>query len=96
MKSKTPFLDFYEYYMYSGKIPDCGLCNSLDDLNPLSLFAPDTTEIPNIDIREGYWAYNGENELDTSVAQDVRAYTFTPLRQTIVLFCACINNELKY
>lgn len=94
MKKKTPFLDFYNRCVESREIPSCGLCHSFNDMNPLPIFEPTYTEIPNEDVRRGYWGYNGENVLDESVSSNYRAYTFTPLRQTIVLFCAAINNEL--
>jgi hypothetical protein len=93
MKTKTPFLDFYKVNIELGEIPDCGLCNSLDDMDLIPLFEPNGNEILNEDVRFGYWGYNGENELDNSVDQNDRAYKFTPLRQTIVLLCAAMNNE---
>ena len=51
-------------------------------------------------FRFGYWGFNGEELIDHGmshiggVPRKHVLYSFTPLRQTIVLFCAALNNEL--
>lgn len=95
MKKETPFLDFYKECMETGKLPDEGLCysfNAIDRANNLGLFYELHPEYGS----SWYWAY-GEDYVWrglTRAEEDVIMYTFTPLRQTIVLFCAAINGEL--
>lgn len=102
MKKKTPFLDFYNKAMKSGFMPmTC-------DTGGLCFTAPLSNKRNNlVDIFEpiekgkqyGFWGYNGEelyceNWPDHGISERQLRYGFTPLRQTIVLFCAAINNEL--
>lgn len=89
MKKKTPFLDFYKRYGKDGIMPSPGLCLSMHE--PLiDLFDPGWP--PDRD-RMGYlWGYDGKRRLFSRADYRVE-YEFTPLRQTIVLFCAVISGE---
>lgn len=100
MKKKTPFLDFYKERMRSGKLLNPGLCNSVDDeTDTLILFYP-TTQDANMFAKElGYYVTDFKyvfwgSGLHIQSSLDRKSYDFTPLRQTIVLFCAAINGEL--
>lgn len=94
-KKKTPgkHLQFYMDCMKNGSIPDFGLCNSLKS-GLLDLFIP-TKENESMLRREGvsvlFWGAGmpSDNRYDYE-----RWYSFTPLRQTIVLFMAAISGEL--
>lgn len=80
------YLPLYYEWMKSGFTSDEGLCNSLPDdkytSQLLSLFRP-------YGISYIYWGYGEENANTYDVINK-----FTPLRQTIILFMAAINNEL--
>jgi len=100
VESETPFLDFYKECMKNGIMhravgakTDGGLCSTV--VGPTELFRlmvptningePDYDEI-------GYWGAGDDYEDWTDIYK--RQWLFTPLRQTIVLFCAAMNNEL--
>lgn len=94
MKKKTPYLDFYKECLKSKQLPTQGLCFSLLDAE-LDLFAPPgwyNREIGYNEYDEWYWGYNGDKQSGES--DNERRFAFTPLRQTIVLFLAAMNNEL--
>lgn len=101
LKKKTPYLDFYNKTMKKGKMECLGLCNSLKNItitevDYLYLFNPITEDKINC-IGRGeswvYWAY-GEKVSNTKANRERREHDFTPLRQTIVLLIAAMNNEL--
>lgn len=76
-------LQFYMDCIHKGRIPRSGLCacswHDLIDEELLMLFKPDGAST------WSYWA----------AGKTVRFYEeFTELRQTIVLFMACLNDEL--
>ena len=84
----------YEKWMETGKLPTYGLCNSLmgtEYQNTLELFIPSSRDSAELYINSldlTYWAsglaYNDNGNF----------YTFTPLRQTIVLLILAMHNEL--
>jgi hypothetical protein len=80
---KKKYLKFYKECMKSGRMPDAGLCFVFgnDDLFN-SMFA--------YQMECFYWGYNGTDKYNRNKV----AFTFTPMRQTIVLFLAAMNNEL--
>ena len=95
-------LDFYNECMKTGELPEKGLCGcALEGLisnDLLNLFKPTTEE--EIKLHEEntsyiFWGYGlfYTDEDDCQQYYNVR-YSFTPLRQTIVLFMAAMNNEL--
>lgn len=85
------YLTKYYEWAEAGKLPMRGLCSCLcdGDLSLLDLFS----------LHDGsYWAHEEGPEYErlgfpNSMANEVR-YTFTPLRQNIVLFMAAMNQEL--
>jgi hypothetical protein len=88
------YLQFYIDCMERNeRLPDYGLCNALGG-TLLELFEPTASDEKEL-IKEGlsalYWAsgYPTDSKYDLQ-----RWHSFTPLRQTIVLFMAAINNEL--
>lgn len=97
MKKKTPFLDYYMARMPHGTIHSNGLCNCLGachdadytevkkQYQAFELFLP-TSDEALIRLKE-----NGNNYWGSEHGE---ARTFGPLRQTIVLLCAAMNNEL--
>ena len=82
-KKSRKHLQFYIDCMRNGKMPYWGLCacskNGLIDYYLLTDFRPATC------IYYSYWASGDRYD---------RCFKFTPLRQTIVLLMACLNNEL--
>lgn len=104
----TPFLDFYKKCMKTRRIPSRGLCNALRFYGePFELVAPSKEDHPEhwVDGFAGYWGYDGEPisshvaHVDNACAKKGITITqagesFTPFRQTIVLLCAAINDEL--
>lgn len=92
-KKHKPFLDFYKYSLKTGYMPTNGMCY---------FFSGNLKETVQMFQKwcdmfgyNWYWGYDGEARilLDPNKHFDY-AHKFTPLRQTIVLFCAAINNEL--
>lgn len=88
-KKKTPYLDFYKKCMETGRIPDNGLCNCFE--SQLFEYVKPLLNERQFGYPHNYWAFGEDttNLVSLEVAQ-----RFTPLRQTIVLFMACLNNEL--
>ena len=94
---ETPYLDFYKkcmergimYDPYSGEDDSAGLCGQLGGRD-LILFTPREHENEEfMDYGDSWcWGYDGT----ANPKRD--GHTFTPLRQTIVLFLAAMNNEL--
>lgn len=79
--------------MESGKLPNSGLCLCLPKKSKIDLFYPtiqDMLKLRKEDCSTVFWAHGVPGITKT----DSRAYTFTPIRQTIVLFLAAMNNEL--
>lgn len=96
MKKKTPgkHLLFYMDCIGSLKMPCYGLCDCacvgfIDDI-VFDLLLPTNKELIELQ-REGlstfFWASGKPTDFNY-------LGSFTPLRQTIVLFMACLNNEL--
>jgi hypothetical protein len=89
-------LDFYIKCMNDGKLPMEGLCSCyryIDYEMLEDLFSPDENDIKGLrekDMCYTYWA--SEAASDDFGEQCTRS--FGPLRQTIVLFMAAINDEL--
>lgn len=89
---ETPFLDFYFECMRTGLLPRNGLCWSLGNhIEFVELFNPGW---PPDEMQMGYvWGFDGTRRVYSQYDFDGNR-KFTPLRQTIVLFCAAINGEL--
>lgn len=101
MKKNKTFLSCYHDWMKKGKLPYWGLCDSFDDV--LSdeesliwfMMAPTAKDIKQL-RKEGkspaFWGTETPYaERNPKVAY---GYEFNPLRQTLVLLAACLNNEL--
>ena len=83
-KKKTgKHLQFYMDCIRKGKMPNYGLCSCAKmgylDYYLLQDFRPTNC------LYYSYWASGDRYD---------RCFKFTPLRQTIVLLMACLNNEL--
>jgi hypothetical protein len=88
--------DFYVQCAEAGILPYDGLCNcafaALIDKELIELFYPtqeDQDELYDQGLDDVFWG----NEMPWEVDIDVRATAFTPLRQNIVLFMACMAGE---
>ena len=88
---KKKYLSFYKKCIKTGRMPHLGLCSNFLGDERLDLFEPTTKDLKSL-RKEGlsilYWGaglppYPGSGT------------SFTPLRQTIVLFMAAMNGELK-
>lgn len=92
---RRSYLELYNEWMRLGHLPSHGLCGSVGEHDyMLSLMSPSKEYSPS------YWGYDPE-------AEDISWYNsymgqnpiqvmheFTPLRQTILLFMAAMNDEL--
>lgn len=82
--------------MKTGLIPGIGLCNSLKgDMRKRldKVFKPQSWS-EYAGVSDGYWGYSG-SRLDLLNLPMMRVrFEFTPMRQTIMLFLAAMNNEL--
>lgn len=93
---ETPYLDFYYKCMEAGQIlpmndMGVGLCGYIQNYPNFKLIVPtkdDYIKLDKEDLSLAYWGSG--NEVDHPENEK----GFTPLRQTIVLFLAAINNEL--
>jgi len=92
-KKTTPrFIDLYYDWMDDELLPKEGLCASM----PARLekiffdFKPSSEEKIQL-IKEGFCNVLWASGLPEGHKDEW--YSFTPLRQTIILLCACINNE---
>lgn len=93
-KKKETFLSLYNQWIRRGKLPmiwSGGLCSSLPNhlyqSEAFKMIEPQTED----DIRfgEAYWGCG-----EPLASWEVEQYGFTPLRQTIMLLCACLNGEM--
>lgn len=90
------YLPLYFKWLKTKRIPRGGLCGSLQERgqknHELSIFAEYSH-----DWDGAYWGYDGDfynwDEITTTKQREI-AFSFTPLRQNIVLFLAAMNNEL--
>jgi hypothetical protein len=82
--------------MESGLLPDEGLCGCLNFNSDNALFhliTPTSQDLDNLKMQclsSSYWAYGG-GVMDRGYE---KMFSFTELRQTIVLFLAAMNGEL--
>lgn len=93
MAKRKKYLNYYYRWMKSGKMDQCGLCVKFGERHKfLSLFEPTDDDYATL-YRNGmsctYWA----SETKVVDYYHKRWYTFGPLRQTILLFMAAMNNE---
>lgn len=81
------YLTFYRECMKTGVLPNTGLCFCIPsyDGSFLDLMSP---------LRDEWSFFYWGSGLSVDDGYQKRAYEFTELRQTIVLFCAAMNNEL--
>lgn len=91
-KKETPFLDFYNECVQAGKMPTNGLCAAFRHDYTVDLFEPTAADRNYYNIVSDYWGLDIAGRYIT--LDEKHSNLFTPLRQTIVLFCAAMNNEL--
>ena len=94
MKKKPYYLNCYKKWLSVGSMPDEGLCICFahDDLthSEVKQFEPNDSDLKQYKIRRK----SGGTYWGSDSSSDPRYHEFTPLRQTIVLFLAAMNNEL--
>ncbi len=87
MAKNKYFLNLYKLYLKDNKLPAAGLCNCVTEKKEiLEMMGPQKGNFTGSCV---FWACG-----DTWEDLIVRRYGFTELRQTIILFCAALNNEL--
>jgi hypothetical protein len=98
------FLNFYKRCMETGVLPANGLCGCADDERfdrwIFSLIQPTDEDFVGL-LKSGmiavegggYWG-SGLSLRNSNYTSNQRVRGFTPLRQTLVLFMAALNNEL--
>ena len=86
------YLDYYKEWMEKGELPEPGLCASLP--NRLQRLEPFMTVKPTINEQlDLYYTHKFNNAYWGSNSSGAKGHVFTPLRQTILLLCAAINDE---
>jgi hypothetical protein len=99
-KKDNYFLNKHKEWMEKGMMESCGLCFSIEEhTEALKLFQP----IWGVDewvggwcgdgTAFGFWAKNGVDDNRKDGDNYCYCYGYTPLRQTIVLFCHEILNS---
>lgn len=87
------FLDLHKEWMWNGRLPDDGLCYCIDNhKNIFNLFIPTEDELDVLDnegLDRDFWASG--LSFSGNVIECCEGYT--PLRQTIILFCHEILNS---
>lgn len=89
-------LDFYLKCMNDGKLPHEGLCGCFRyiDYEMLEdLFSPDENDIEGLREKGMCYTYWASEAVSDDFSEQC-TMSFGPLRQTIVLFMAAINDEL--
>lgn len=93
------YLDFYKKCMEVGtldsfRVPGAcigGLCSTIANDGVTEWFNPDVKGR----LRGAYWGYcNTLHEYEGMNTFEERAYSFTPLRQNMILLLAAMNDEL--
>lgn len=85
------YLPLYEKWMESGKIPTWGLCSFFEKDELFKLIDPENGK------GITYWGFPEASMCQFDYYPDFlerQHYEFTPLRQTVVLLMAAMNNEL--
>lgn len=91
MKEKK-YLPLYYKWMDAKRMPEAGMCNCMDNKDQMFiLFKPTSKERDRLD-KSGFCPVFWASGLLAN--SDGEFTSFTPLRQTIVLFLAAMNNEL--
>lgn len=95
MRNKK-LIDLYYKWVEDGKLPNIGLCDSIPKkyLKKLKLFEPDELEKISI-IKRGrdvyYWGFEYS---PFKYSLDEMSFSFTPLRQSIILPICAMHGEI--
>lgn len=91
MKNKK-FIDCYNDWIKNRVMPYSGMCDSLPkylrDSKEFKIISPTIEEALNHCKEGGLVLHWGVMDLENE-----NLFEFTPLRQTIILLCACMRNE---
>lgn len=89
-KKETPYLDFYFRHMKNGVLPSNGLCTCFTHHKLFKLIDPDMGQCLS------YWGFDDDPSAMSVFdgGEVTRWYSFTQLRQNVVLLMAAMNNEL--
>lgn len=99
MKKNKKLLQLYEECMVTGELPEIGLCDSVECMGvqrKLKLISPTVGDLDQLIIEGksiGFWGYEVPYN-SGRYSTDGRSYVFTPLRQTLLLLMAALNDEL--
>ena len=92
---KAKYLPLYYKWMETGRIKDAhnygpsgGLCNTIIGHRTMKIFEPTDSDFIEYNIHTLFWGHGG------SSCDPKRVYSFSELRQTIVLLLAAMNDEL--
>lgn len=84
------YLPLYERWCKQNRLPMPGLCASLQNDKLLDMFSP-----VKFNEADWYWGYSGNKKYWASEVDGIDvSLGFTPLRKTILLFMAAMNDEL--
>lgn len=106
--STVSFIRTLNKFAKAGELPSNGICTSITDAE-MQIFAhffptdEDRHELKKDGLSTVYWGSGMRNGFGEVSAEDFEAYQqesherrfgLTPLRQTLLIFCAALNNEL--
>lgn len=88
------FMAFHQLIMKKGEMPNPGLCGFIQHQSSnmkeiFELVTPTSDDLDKLEHRG-----NKSAKFWGSESESMEAFKLTPLRETILLLCAAINNEL--
>lgn len=87
-KNKSKYLKYYLDYANRLMMPDPGLCSAFKGEPEFDLVKPNRDDKLRLDTESKCAVWWGSDQIGTGLND------FTPLRQTLVLLMAALNNEL--
>lgn len=91
-KKKTPWMDFYKKYMKIGNFSGTGICDKLssemDKSKEWNMVSPNIEELKKLWCDGQPFVWWGRESRCNSIDK------MTPLRETVILLCSAINDEL--
>lgn len=81
------YLPYYKEFIKTGRMSKSGLCKIFPKDDFLELFTPTDCVVNN-------WHWGSGYDIGSPEHNEIFVFTFTPMRQNILLFMAAMNGEL--